>query len=178
MRHFADWKIDPLTIPATQQKELSSVKLHRQQTFRYIVLPVLIMALLLTLVLLAVLIPASPLYLGEDGHGLSIIADLFLTCFGLLPMLLCCGAVYFGLFAGVFGMNIAHRKSAQGLRRTQKFSRTVADKVAEYGDKANAQSIKLNARFAMLDPILKLFAPVDDDSQEKDDRGGNDVTLK
>ena len=178
MRHFADWKIDPLTIPVTQENELASIKTHRRQTFRYIWLPVLILTLLLAILLIAVLIPASPIYLGKDEHGVSIIADLFLTCFGLLPMLLCCGIVYVGLFAGVFGMNVAQRKSAQGLRRTQAFSRSMADKTAEYGDKASQQSIKLNTRFAIFDPILRIFAPVDNESQDDDDSGGKDVTLK
>ncbi|MEQ8677621.1 MAG: hypothetical protein RLP44_13510 [Aggregatilineales bacterium] len=179
MRHFADWKIDPVTIPVTQENKLASIKTHRQQTFRYIWLPVLILTFLLALLLIAILIPASPIYLGNDGHGLSIIADLFLTCFGLLPMLLCCGIVYVGLFAGVFGMSLAQRKSAQGLRRTQAFSRTMADKTADYADKASQQSIKMNARFAIFEPILRIFAPVDtESSQDDNDSGGKDVTLE
>ncbi len=108
--------------------------------------------------------------MAKGGYGLSIMADFALMCFGLVPMMICCGIIYFALFAGIYLMNSAQRKSANGLRKVQGLSRDMVDKTGEYGDKISQQSIKLNSRFAFLQPILGIFdPPKEKDGETTDD---------
>lgn len=140
--------------------------MHRRQTRRQIIFPVLFITVLLTLLVIALLIPTSPI--SMNSNGLSIIADFAVICFGILPIVLCSFVVYVGLVAAIYGMNKAHTATAKGMRTVQRASADVAHKTAEYSDKANKQSIELNARFNMLEPILRIF----DRPEESDKHNG------
>ncbi len=150
--------------------KLESIKHHRRQTLRWLVLPAVGIGLGFIVLVLALVLPFSPIWLRQEAQ-VSIIANWMMTCCVLLPIMLCGFLVYVVLMASTFGMNMVHRMTAGGMRKVQTTSRTIADKTASAADNINRKSIGFNTRFAFLDSLLKLF-----DRRQKRESEQKDVT--
>ncbi|MBC7869605.1 MAG: hypothetical protein H7Y09_02095 [Chitinophagaceae bacterium] len=155
---------------APEIKKLDSIKHHRRQTLRWLVLPAVGIGAGFILLVLALVLPFSPIRLRQDAQ-VSIIANWMMMCCVLLPIMLCGFLVYVVLMAATFGMNWVHGMTAGGMRKVQTTSRTIADKTASAADNLNRKSIGFNTRFAFLDSLLKLF-----DRRQKRESEQKDVT--
>lgn len=145
-------------------KQLTSVKQHRRTVRRQMILPIIIVGVLILLFLIALVIPASPLYLAETEDQISIVSNLMISVFVLCPMVLCLWLFFVILVFMSVGLHKSQGFTAKQMRRVQLASRNLADKTATNADNVSKRSIGVTARFAFFNRIFNIFdQPTNDD---------------
>lgn len=146
-------------------KRLDSAVQHRRQMRRAVLLPMVIIALVNLLFILALIIPGSTVYMSKPSQ-FAIVSDVVLVCIALCPLVLCTFPLCVILMAGVFGMGKAHSGSSRGLRTVQVKSQAFSQRVAKVADSFNRKSIDFNVRFAFLDRLFSIFNRHNTDQQD------------
>ena len=138
---------------SSQRKQIEAgAILHRRETRRQIILPMLAGVLLLAIMV------SSALLLPDDLQ-LSLVADLLLTILVLCPTALCLLPVVLLFVVMVVGMNRAHGELAGVLERAEGLSRAATDKTAQVMDSVNQTVANTGARIAPLDKMVDVFDP-------------------
>lgn len=138
-----------------------SAKTHRNETLRYIVLPMVGVLAIILLGTMAVLLLRRPFQVG-------VVADWLLTVLVLCPMALCLFPVCILLIAAVAGLGKAHGMAAKPLRRVEAMSAELATRAAATTDTINRQSMTFSTRFAFLDRWMSLFDRPSSNGQHKE----------
>lgn len=134
-----------------------SVRQHRRDTRRHIILPAFFALLLIVICLVAVL-------LLPRRSQVSIVSDTMLTVFVLCPLAICFMPITILFIGAIFGMNRAHDALARPLTRLEDYSKTLTERTGVVTDQVNQQTINLSARLGVLDKLLDVFEmPKEDD---------------
>ncbi len=113
-----------------------------------IALPVLLAFIIIMAFVVGVVVPRS-------SPQISILADLILICFTLLPVVICLSPLYLILMAGAFGMNSVIDKTEKLLVRGKTASQTARNRTITAADQLNRRSIGIGTRLAFLDRIFE-----------------------
>jgi hypothetical protein len=127
-------------------------EVHRRETLRYIVLPMVGVGLI-------VLAGAVISLLLPQRLQVSIIADWLLTILFLCPLALCLFPFCILMVAAVFGLNKAHDALVSPLRRVESLSETLRDRVSKTTDIVNQKTVDASAKWAFVDRLLSVFDP-------------------
>jgi hypothetical protein len=136
--------------------------LHRQETFRYIILPMTGVLALLILGVAAVLLLPKP-------KQVSIIADWLLTILFLCPAVLCLFPVVILLVAAVAGLNKAHGAARKPLQKLENLSASLNTRTAEITDAINQKTVDASVKIAFADRLLSIFDPPSSTNGEKEE---------
>lgn len=109
--------------------------------------PVVLVALLMTAALSLILIPRTT-------AEASIIADLWLICFVLLPLVICLAPLYLLLAAAFIGVGNLINVTERQLVRAKSLTEVARERTTTTADDLNRRSIGISARFAFLDRIF------------------------
>ena len=138
--------------PQNTPAPLASERQHRRETFRQVVLPVVLgFAGLLTAIGLAAWLVAVQPAPGQ----LSLVADMLLIVFVLLPMVICLLPLYILLMVAAFGTGALHNASARQLRRLNRLTQTVSDRTIQVTERANRQTLALRVRLAGAEALME-----------------------
>jgi hypothetical protein len=132
--------------------------LHRRETRRLIILPMLGLV-----VLMAAAVGGVALF--PRGLQVQLVADWLLIVFMLCPAVLCVLPVTVGLWAAVAAMNRAHGAAARPLRKLGAHSQTMNTTAAQVADQVNGRVINWSARLGF---IYKLMAYLESSAEQKD----------
>jgi hypothetical protein len=132
------------TAPSPDVREL-----HRQEVRRWVFFPV-IGGLILIVVLVLSTIFLTP-------RGLGTVANFLLSCFCLLPLVLCVFPLYMILMAAIYGMSWLTDFSLQRLEQVRELTVSLEKSAADTTDRLNRQAIDVSASLARLNPILDFF---------------------
>lgn len=125
---------------------------HRRETLRYIVLPMVGVGLLVVAgAVISLLLP--------QRLQVSIIADWLLTILFLCPLALCLFPLCIVMVAAIFGMNKAHDALVSPLRRVGSLTETLKDRVSKTADTVNQKTVDASAKWAFVDRLLSVFDP-------------------
>lgn len=125
---------------------------HRRETLRYIVLPMVGVALL-------ILVGAIISLLLPQRLQVSIIADWLLMILFLCPLALCLFPICIVMVAAVFGLNKAHDALVSPLRRVGSLTETLKERVSKTADVVNQKTVDASAKWAFVDRLLSVFDP-------------------
>lgn len=131
-------------LPVAEVKER-----HRQEVRRWVILPVIGGLILLGVLLL------STLFLTP--RGLGTVANFLLSCFCLLPLVICVFPLYLGLMAAIYGMSWLTDFSLKRLEQVRELTVSLEQSTVETTDRLSRQAINISASLAHLDPILDIF---------------------
>ena len=145
---------------AATSPERPSQAQHRRETLLWIVLPMAGGALLVIAGAVAAMLLRQPAQVSVLADWLSII---FLLC----PVLLCLFPLSVLFLTGAIYMNQVHRKTAQLMGRAEAMSHSLADKTINVTENISKKSIGLNAKFAFLDPLWRVFDGKEDTTNGK-----------
>lgn len=150
-------------IMAQQQARASEIQ-HRRETRRWLLLPMILLALfILAGVVLVVLLARG----AQGGAQVSIVADLLLSVLMLCPLVLCMLPVTILLIGAVFGMNRVHSAAASPLRRLEDLSETLTQRTRSASATINQKTLDTSARLGFVYRLLGTFgeASNEEDSQ-------------
>ncbi len=122
---------------------------HRQEVRRWVIYPV---AGGLILVVLLVL---STVFLTP--RGLGTVANFLLSCFCLLPMVVCLFPLYMAVMSAIYGMNWLTNFSLKNLEKARELTVSLEQGASDATDRISRQAIDVSAALARLDPILDFF---------------------
>lgn len=130
---------------------LESERIHRRETFRDIVAPILLgflgLILSLSLTFGLPMLVRTPDQVAMLSNSLAII---YLIC----PMVLCFLPAYILLMVIAFGAGALHNKLARPLRGLNRLSRTITDKTIQATDAIDKQTINMRVRVAGLENAM------------------------
>jgi membrane protein implicated in regulation of membrane protease activity len=136
-----------------------SVRQHRRDTRRYIILPTVVVFLLLAGGLGAVLVRLR-------WAQVSIVSDFALTIMVLCPMVLCFLPVTIISVVAVFGMNRAHDAMKRPFYRLEDYSKAMVERTETVTGQVNRQTINISARFGAVYKLLSILEPPEESSDE------------
>jgi hypothetical protein len=122
---------------------------HRQDVRRWVIFPVIGGLILLTVLVLS-LIFLTP-------RGLGTVSNFLLSCFCLLPLVLCVFPLYMIVMSAVYGMSWLTDFSLQRLEQVRELTASLEDNAEDTAERLNQQVINLSSSMARLDPILNFF---------------------
>lgn len=140
-----------MALPSDSRRSVTE-EVHRRETLRYIVLPMIGMVLL-------VLIGGMISLLLPQRLQVSIIADWLLTVMFLCPLVLCLFPICILMVGAVVGLNKAHDATAKPLRRIESFSAALNERVSKTADTVNQKTVDVSAKWAYVDRLLSVFDP-------------------
>ncbi len=146
---------------ATDAGTRPSTKIHRGETLRYIILPILGVLAIILLGTVATLLLRRPVQV-------ALLADWLLTVLVLCPMALCLFPVCILMIAAVAGLGKAHGLAAKPLRRLEDLSADLANKALTATDSINRQTVNVSTRFAFFDRWMSLFDRPSPNGQHKE----------
>lgn len=123
---------------------------HRDDTRRYILLPMLGGGLLIIAGLVAVALLPQRLQVSQ-------VSDLLLTLFVLCPLVLCLLPIYLGLVAAVFGLNKVHGMASAPLTMLERLTSGLAESTLRAANSLAQRGISLSTRLAYLERLLGVF---------------------
>lgn len=142
----------PTSKPATNQGE------DRPVRFSQVMRPVGLVGLMLLAALLLLVLSFSPIGLKQPGQ-VSIIANVLLICFTLLPLLICNFVLYMVLMMVIYGVNVLERSGRNGLRSVQQRTDSMAQRASEATQKIGQRSVGLGSRLAYLGTFFDQKSP-------------------
>lgn len=143
-------RLSSKTPPARPARSKRPVRIWR------IYAPVLLAALVIVAIGVALLVAASP-FEATQTQQISIIGNIMLMCFVLLPMLLCGAVVFLLIAAAVVGINMLHDSAEGGVQRVGELTTQAAERAASAAESVSQRSIDLNARFAYFERLFSVF---------------------
>lgn len=121
--------------------------------WRIVAGPVLVALLIITLLLLAIILPGSPFRFYH--RQLAIVGETLIMITILCPLVICMIIPYMLLLVMTFYVQKAHTLTEKGLTRARSLTHDVALKGVELADTANQKTIGINTRFAFLNHIFE-----------------------
>jgi len=150
-----------MTTTTSPKKKTISAKM----SFRYAMLFIVGITLLIFIIGMLLIIEISPIALLPEQ--VSIIGDIFITVLMLCPLVICGIPLYLALGAGVFGLIRLDSGTRFRLRKIQHTSKQAQIKAENLSQSLAKQSIRVNTRAEFLRPLFRLFDRPED--KKKDD---------
>jgi hypothetical protein len=136
----------------TNPERMSAADRHRQETWLYIVLPML-GAIAAVIALMAF----SLLFVIAKRPQVALVSDLMLTVWVLCPLAICLLPIYIVMVAIAFGVSKLHGGTEKPLRRLGDVSNTLSQRVIKTGDSLSRKSIAITSAAALLDRLWGIF---------------------
>ncbi|MCU0480062.1 MAG: hypothetical protein MUE54_02480 [Anaerolineae bacterium] len=150
-----------MTTTTSPKKKSISAKM----SFRYAMLFIVGMTLLLFLMGMLLILEASPIALLPEQ--VSIIGDIFIIILMLCPLMICGIPLYIALGASVFGLIRVDSGTRFRLRKWQHNTKNMQQNAEKLTQSLAKQSIRVNSRAEFLRPLFRLF----DKPEDKQDNG-------
>lgn len=159
--------------PPPDLNMLDSAAHHRRQTLLLMALPVLGIQVGITVFILALVIPGSPLRFAERAQ-FSILGDTLMICLGLCPMAVCLFPACMLLVVSAAAVNKAHTGAARAMRRVHVTVDRVAEQTERLSEQVARKSIGFNVRVTFWNRLLNVFDRPDADRRMAKEEGGTD----
>jgi hypothetical protein len=155
--------------PTQDESVQLSTRRHRRQTLRGIILPVGLAFVILLMI--------AGLMFSMTASQISMVSDVMVTLFVLVPMTLCLLPVYILLIIAAFGMGAANKASARQLRRLHRLSYNIAEKTIQITGTVDKRTLEARVKLAGAEAFMdKAFKAEGDDNDGNDNRTTNPDT--
>ncbi len=136
-----------------QSHAQTSIIRHRRDTWLWIILPMVLLALLIAAAVAVLLFVPDELQEAQT----SVVADLMMAVMMLCPAVVCMLPITVLMLVSVVGLNRAHGAVARPLRVLEGDSATLANKTHAVAGNVNSKTIRISSRFGFIYKHLGLF---------------------
>ena len=142
-------------------------KIQRQQTRRYILLPLLLLLAIL-------LVTVAVLFALQTPTQVAIVSDMMFTVFVLFPLVICMFPLVVLMFALIALMGRLHDGTKSPLRRLEQWTYTIEQRVEGWARIIDSRVLNYAVQFAPLRRILTIFDAPSSNNGNQDEANDHD----